>query len=250
VRPLDGPQAQYAQFEGAVAFRLFADRDDPTMTVPEQIAARIGDRIIAGELEPGARIVEQELAAGFRVSRGPIRDAIRILEREGLATIHARRGAVVTELSVDEVREISEMRAALLETAARKNAVERSPELLAALAAGVAQLDRLARLDDDGGQYAETVYRLSIISARACGNRRLARTVTALSLQTLRYSKLGLASRTRRQASLRLWKSALAALRRGDTEAYVSLTRQRVEASGAEAARALQQSTPSPGASR
>ena len=68
---------------------------------------------------------------------------------------------------------------------------------------------------------------------------RLARTVTALSLQTLRYSKLGLASKARRQASLKLWKASLVALRRGDAIEYIALTRERVEASGAEAVRAL-----------
>jgi DNA-binding transcriptional regulator YhcF (GntR family) len=91
---VEGPAELFARLEGAVAFRLFADRDDPTLTVPEQVAAQIGDRIISGRIAPGARIVEQELAVEFRVSRGPIRDAIRILEREGLATIQARRGAV------------------------------------------------------------------------------------------------------------------------------------------------------------
>lgn len=235
----EGPAERFARLEGAVAFRLFADRDDPTLTVPEQVAAQIGDRIIAGRIAPGERIVEQDLALEFRVSRGPIRDAIRILEREGLATIHARRGAVATELSVEEVGEIVEIRAALLETAARKNVQAGSAQLVAVLTAGIARLEQLAALEDDKGQYAETVYRMSIISARVCGNRRLARTVTALSLQTLRYSKLGLASKARRQASLRLWKSSLLALRRGETDRYIALTRERVEATGAEAARAL-----------
>jgi DNA-binding GntR family transcriptional regulator len=245
MRAVEGPAELLARLEGAVAFRLFADRDDPTLTVPEQVAAQIGDRIIAGRIAPGERIVEQDLAVEFRVSRGPIRDAIRILEREGLATIHARRGAVATELSVDEVGEIVEIRAALLETAARKNVAARSDQLLAVLAAGIDRLEQLAALDDDRGQYAETVYRMSILSARACGNRRLARTVTALSLQTLRYSKLGLASRARRQASLELWRASLVALRRGDADRYIALTRERVETTGAEAMRALRTSTPS-----
>lgn len=239
VRVIEGPAELFARLEGAVAFRLFADRDEPTLTVAEQIAAQIGDRIIAGRIAPGERIVEQDFAVEFRVSRGPVRDAIRILEREGLATIHARRGAVATELSVDEVGEIVEIRAALLETAARRNVQARSAQMEAMLAAGITRLEALAALEDDGGQYAETVYRLSILSARTCGNRRLARTVTALSLQTLRYSKLGLASRARRRASLALWKASLTALRRGDTDKYIALTRERVEATGAEAMRAL-----------
>jgi DNA-binding GntR family transcriptional regulator len=73
---------------------------------------------------PGARIGEQELADEFSVSRGPIRDALRILEREGLATLLPRRGAIVTELSADELRELLEIRAGLFEMVVRKIAAQ------------------------------------------------------------------------------------------------------------------------------
>jgi DNA-binding GntR family transcriptional regulator len=239
MKPIDGPQDLYAQWEGAVAFRLFADDPQPTLTVPEQIAARIGDRILDGRLAPGQRILEQQLADEFAVSRGPVRDAIRILEREGLVTVLARRGAVVTELNADEVREIFELRAGLFEVVARKTMARPDPELLAILRAGVARLAQLAELEDDGGRYAETTYRLTIIAARRCGNRRLYRTLAALSLQTLRYSKLGLASRARRRQSLKLWREGLRAFERGDLERYLALTRQRIEESAGEAVRRL-----------
>lgn len=243
MNPVDKARDYLARWDGAVAFRLFADQDTPTLTVPEQVAARVGDRIIAGDLAPGSRIVEQELAAEFGVSRGPIRDALRILEREGLVTILARRATVVTELSIDEVREIFEVRAALTETIARKIAQARNRDYLAILDLGIERLAELAQLEQDRGQYAETVYRLSILAARLCGNKRLARMVTALSLQTLRYSKLALASKVRRQRSLRLWKAAHSALKRGDTATYMSLARQRVEESSAEAIRRLEPAT-------
>jgi DNA-binding transcriptional regulator YhcF (GntR family) len=109
MNPGDLPPDLFSPWEGAVAFRLFADQTDPTLTVSEQIAARVGDRILSGAMAPGARIGEQELADEFSVSRGPIRDALRILEREGLATLLPRRGAIVTELSADELRELLEI---------------------------------------------------------------------------------------------------------------------------------------------
>lgn len=232
-------ESLYQRWEGAVAFRLFADGSQPTLTVPEQIAAAIGERIISGALAPRARILELELAAEFSVSRGPVRDAIRVLEREGLVTMLPRRGAVVTDLSGHEVREIFEIRAGLLEVVARKVATARDPELMQLLRAGVARLQRLATMTDDQGAYAETSYRLSILTVRACGNRRLARMLEALSLQTLRYAKLSLASPARRRESARVWAEALAALEAGDVERYVQLARQRVERSGHEAARLL-----------
>lgn len=237
----DLPTDAFTAWEGAVAFRLFADQTDPTLTVPEQIAARLGDRILAGDMAPGERIGEQELAESFAVSRGPVREALRILEREGLVTILARRGAVVTELSTQELQELMEVRAGLFELVVRKLAGQGHPELLPLLQAGSQRLQSLAALPDAGAAYAETTYRLLILCARLAGNRRLQRMLTGLSLQTLRYSKLGLASVERRLRSARLWQEATQALASGDTERMVALTRQRIEESADEAVRLLRQ---------
>ncbi|VTU14401.1 putative HTH-type transcriptional regulator YdfH [Variovorax sp. SRS16] len=232
---IDKSEEFFKTWESAVAFRLFADSEQLTLTVPEQIALAVGDQIISGDLPPGSRIIEAELSAKFQVSRGPVRDAIRVLEREGLVTVLARRGAIVTELTADEIREIFEIRAGLLEIVARKVAERRDPGLLEMLKVGVGRLEYLANKPDDRGEYAETGYRLTIFSVRSCGNQRLARMLAGLSLQTLRYSKLGLASRERRLQSAAIWRRAVNALARGDTEKFVRLQRQRVEESGAEA---------------
>lgn len=238
----DAPTDLFAQWEGAVAFRLFADQSTPTLTVPEQIAARIGDRILSGEMSPGSRIGEQELADEFHVSRGPIRDALRILEREGLVTLLARRGAIVTELNATELRELMEIRAGLFDVVVKKLVARPPAQLIPLLEAGTARLEALAASDTQGEAYAETTYRLLILCARLCGNQHLLRMLTALSLRTLRYSKLGLASAQRRKRSAKLWRDATKALKAGDTQRMLELTRQRIEESGEEAIRQLEQS--------
>jgi DNA-binding GntR family transcriptional regulator len=164
---------------------------------------------------------------------------VRILEREGLATILARRGAIVTELSAGELGEIFELRAALFDTVARQVAATRPPELLAVLRSGLLRLEELAAAPEGGAAYAETTYRLLMITARFCSNLRLQRLLASLSLQTLRYSKLGLESMERRRRSAKLWRQALNALERGDADRLMALSRQRIEESGAEAARHL-----------
>lgn len=228
-----------------MAFRLFADDlTEPTLTVPEQIAAQVGDRILNGRMPPGERVGEQELADEFAVSRGPVREAIRILEREGLVTILPRRGAIVTTLSVEELQELLEIRSGLFAIVAEKLATAPSPELLEMLQAGVARLSKLAESPDGGDAYAETTYRLLILCARQCGNRRLQRLLTTFSLQTLRYSKLGLASQERRQRSAHLWAQATQALRVGDAARAIELTRLRIDESAAEAIRQLQLAHP------
>lgn len=69
--------------------------------------------ILNGTLEPGTRMVERELANQLGISRTPIREAIRKLENEGLVTHIPRKGVVVTKVSIKEVIEIFNIRAAL-----------------------------------------------------------------------------------------------------------------------------------------
>jgi len=235
----DMQQDQLADWESAVAFRLFADQDVPTLTVPEQIAARLGERILGGGLQPGERIPEQELADEFRVSRGPVREAIRILEREGLVTLLARRGAIVTELTAQELTELLDVRSGLFEVAVRRLMDMTNPDLVQLMRTGTQRLQALACDPAAGEAYAETTYRLLILVARLTGNRRLQRMLTSISLQTLRYSKLGLATQGRRQRSAQLWQQAVLALEAGDVEAVVRLTRQRLDESAQEAVRLL-----------
>jgi len=230
---------RFAPWEGLVAFRLFADRAVPTLTVPEQIAARLGDRILAGDMAPGARIAELGLAKEFSVSHGPVREALRILEREGLVTILPRRGAIVSELNATELRELLEIRAGLFEIVVRKLVAQPQADTLNMLQAGVDRLTQLAQVPDAGDAYAQTTYRLLMLCSRQCGNRRLQHLLTALSLQTLRYSKLGLASVERRERSASLWREAAKAFACGDVERMVTLTRQRIDESAQEAARLL-----------
>ncbi len=229
----------YAHWNSALALRLFADRDEPTLTVSEQIAARVGDRVLAGTLAPGEHVFEQELATEFRVSRGPVREAIRILEREGLVTVLARRGAVVTELNAQEVRDIFEVRIALWELAARRFVAKPNPEVIEVLRANLDEMERLTELDDGAGRYAEAAYQFWVLFARENGNRRLARMLSSLSLQTLRYSKLGVASTERRRRSLKGWREALRALAKGDADRFVELTSRLMRESCDEAARKL-----------
>ncbi|MEX2542950.1 MAG: GntR family transcriptional regulator [Trueperaceae bacterium] len=80
---------------------------------PEQVTARLREAITSGVLRPGERINQAELAQRFGVSRMPVREALRRLHAEGLVTLLPYRSAIVSGLSVRELREIYEMRMAL-----------------------------------------------------------------------------------------------------------------------------------------
>lgn len=75
--------------------------------------------IVAGELRPGARVPQEEIAARIGVSVVPVREALRVLEGEGQLTYRPRRGYFVTELHVDDLSEIYALRQLLEERAAR-----------------------------------------------------------------------------------------------------------------------------------
>ena len=70
-------------------------------------------RIVGGELTPGAKLNEAELASELRVSRGPVREAFRALEQAGLVRTEKNRGVFVRQVSLEEANEIYEVRAAL-----------------------------------------------------------------------------------------------------------------------------------------
>jgi DNA-binding GntR family transcriptional regulator len=88
-------------------------------TVTSTLVENLRDEILLGELVPGQHIRLEEIAARFDVSTMPVREALRDLEAEGLVKIFPHRGAVVTQLSSDDLRDIYDVRAVLEEMATR-----------------------------------------------------------------------------------------------------------------------------------
>lgn len=102
--------------------------------------------IEAGELPPGARLRETELAARFGVSRTPVREGLKQLEAQGLARHEPNRGMVVPTLDNDEINELYVIRAVLEGTAARLAAQHATEAEIAILQRMVA--DDRTRLND------------------------------------------------------------------------------------------------------
>jgi DNA-binding GntR family transcriptional regulator len=84
-----------------------------SQSTAELLAEQIRDAILVGKLQPGDRLIEQELSESFKTSRGPIREAIRILATEGLVEHRKNRGAVVSAPNFDDVLEVYAMRMSL-----------------------------------------------------------------------------------------------------------------------------------------
>ncbi|MBC5714449.1 GntR family transcriptional regulator [Roseburia sp. BX1005] len=71
------------------------------------------EAILRGDLKPGERLMELQLAAKLGVSRTPIREAIRMLQQEGLAVTIPRRGAEVAAMTEKDMEDVLQVREAL-----------------------------------------------------------------------------------------------------------------------------------------
>ncbi len=111
------------------------------LTIPREVTTlrnavedRLREAIAEGAFKPGQRLIERELCNLMGVGRTSIREALRQLEAEGLVSVIARRGPVVSTMSLDEARQLYEMRALLEGFAGRACAERKDPEIIAMLA--------------------------------------------------------------------------------------------------------------------
>jgi DNA-binding GntR family transcriptional regulator len=185
------------------------------LTMPEQIAESITLAILRGEYGPGDSVREQELADHFQVSRGPIREALRILEKVGVVTIVPQRGAHVTSLSRQEIDNLFEIRAVLAGLVA-KYLLDLDAQVVNSMESLVTRLEQIATQSDALDEYAQGSYRLSTLLFQSCGNKQLAELMGALSIQTARYTRLGLRSPERRLISVQHWRQLVEALKQNN----------------------------------
>ena len=92
-------------------------------TLSDQVVKQLRQAILGGQLKPGQRIVESEIAQAMALSRGPVRDALKILENERLVVHYPHRGAFVAWLTLRDAEEIYSLREAL-EVLALHNAIK------------------------------------------------------------------------------------------------------------------------------
>ncbi len=104
--------------------------------------------ILRGELKPGERLMELQLAAKLGVSRTPIREAIRMLEQEGLAITIPRRGAEVARMTEKDMEDVLQIRSALEELAVRLSCRNMTAEELKELKAAMDAFEEMSESED------------------------------------------------------------------------------------------------------
>ena len=122
-----------------------------------------------GEFSPGTMLSENELAARLSMSRTPVRAALSRLQEEGWVTIYAQRGALVREVTADEVRESAEVRNAL-EAAGVRRAGAAERDALAGRLAGNLERQEQALLGGDVNAFAVLAMQFHRAFVEASGN--------------------------------------------------------------------------------
>lgn len=99
----------------------------PTRALYLDVAEWLRQRIYSRALKPGEWIDELKLAQELGISRTPLREAIKVLAAEGLVTMRLRRGAYVTEVSQEDLKQVYELLGELESGAAGVVATQASP---------------------------------------------------------------------------------------------------------------------------
>lgn len=189
--------------------------------------AQLREEIVDCALTPGERLTESEVATRMRLGKTPVREALRQLVHEGLVAVHARRGYVVTPVTLRDVEDLCGLRL-IVEPAA------------VALAAG--------RLDDDATSVLEqwchigyeVADRASVREfhsvnrsfhstiARACGNPRVAALVDQLLVESQRIIQFGMLLEPHSDEAVHSHEALLDALREGNASAARRIVAQEI----------------------
>lgn len=158
----------------------------PRKPLGDEVYETLKAAILRGELGPGERLIEEQLADMIGASRTPVRQAIHMLERENLIERRGRSGFVVRILSLEDIEEILDLRSVLESFAARRAAENIS----------LADLELLTRHNETFGQAIKDgdPRRLAALNTefhdalyKLCRNRRLQRLIHDLHDHFYRY---------------------------------------------------------------
>lgn len=161
----------------------------PRQVLPDELASRMRDMIIDGELRPGGRISTQRLCNRFGVSRTPLREALKVLASEGLVLLLPNRSAVVERITRQKIDELIPLVGAL-EILAGQLACERIDE------ASLAQIEALHEQllhhfhQRDEKSYMETAEAILHGVFAAAANETVTRTHEML-IKRLRWPQVG-----------------------------------------------------------
>ncbi len=159
---------------------------DAFLPLRDVVFNTLREAILRGDLKPGERLMELQLAAQLGVSRTPIREAIRMLEQEGLAVTVPRKGAEVAKMTLKGMEDVLEIREALDILACQLACVRITEEQLALLEEKKKAFEASIK-SGNVREIAETDVAFHDVIYDATGNPKLVNMLNNLREQIYRY---------------------------------------------------------------
>jgi DNA-binding GntR family transcriptional regulator len=229
--PRTSANLQVIRAAGPARRRARTGRGDTPEAAPAGATKRIVESITAAIVErrlmPGTKLAEQKLADIFKVSRTLVRQALNQLSRDRLVTLEPARGAFVATPSVEEARQVFELRQMLEGAMVRRLAKSVTDGQLAELRAHL-QAERAAVARTDVPGRTRLLADFHAVLARMLGNEVLAQLLTDLLSRSSLISLMYQSSHSA-EASLAEHVAIVDALERRDARAAVRLTEEHLD---------------------
>jgi DNA-binding GntR family transcriptional regulator len=190
-------------------------------TTQEHAVEGLRRAILGGELRPGERVPQEEIADRIGVSVVPLREALRVLEGEGQLTYRPRRGYFVTELHADDLAEIYGLRKGLEAQAARQVLPELDEAAFASMEAAAAECAAAGEAGDIANELAAN-RRFHFALLTHPDHPHLLRLIRLLWDSTEAYRALYYNSPRERAAADEAHERIIAAARAGDADTLVT----------------------------
>ena len=165
----------------------FEIRMDEYLPLRDVVFNTLRQAILKGELKPGERLMEIQLANKLGVSRTPVREAIRKLELEGLVLMIPRKGAEVAEITRQDMEDVLEVRTALEELAVKDACDHITDAQLSELKKASNEFKKVLLEGKDLVTCADADMHFHNVILSATNNRRLIQMLNNLSEQMYRY---------------------------------------------------------------
>jgi DNA-binding GntR family transcriptional regulator len=186
-------------------------------SIREIVLQELRTGIFTGDIKPGDRLVENNIAVAMGVSRTPVREALRQLESEGLALNIPRKGTVVKGICIEDAIEIYDIREVLEGLAVRGACLHISRIEIRELKEIIDNMRKLIELNEEK-EYVEVHNKFNRIILDACHNKRLIAQMEYIYeyLQSLR--KISLMTKERKLDALKEHMEIVEAIEVGDEE--------------------------------
>lgn len=222
--------------------------DDAELETPktrsEQVYDLLRERILNQKIKPGEVLLEVAVSEAIGVSRTPVREAFRLLQHEGLVTRNPRGGVIVTELTLEELKEVSNLRL-VFELYSIELTCERiTEEEIAELEETIKEVDELFARADLGNEI--DLLRLGTLNTKfhdilyeAAGSHYLKKILEIIRLPIVRYRPFSLETKSQRERSWKEHKIIVDLLKIKDKKGLKKLTRKHIKDAGNAVARKL-----------